>query len=354
MFHLFHRHRFKFFSAAAVFGMLLWFWTRPTPVTAGVNLRQALEAMGKSEFSKAEQHFRAELQLVPQQPVASEKLATLLVKSGRRWEASKYIATVLSQVNVRYDILAPLTGDPYESIDQARLEEWHRRDPADPSPLIGLAKIAFENGQSGEARDLIQKVLAVNPHELEAHVVAGEIIQATAASELFGWNQSLPEKADHHPGIWFIRAHWCEKSGELQMAARCFLEGLRLDPHNPVANSQLGELLGADDRGKPFLDRAEQLQQLNSSLAAIRGPDSVAGVWVMVEILQSLGRAREAAHWIRIAMSTNSLLMRRMTTDDEFATSTRRILAEGETVKDLNPATAFDLRDFPEWQPTKL
>ena len=284
---MFGHHRFKFLATAAMFGFLVWFWTRAVPATPGVHLRQGLEDLEKSEYSKAEQHFRAELQLVAQQPIASEKLAMLLVQSGRRWEASRYIETVLSQPTVRYDNLASLTGDPHESIDQSILEEWHHRASADPAPLIGLAKIAFKNGQTGEARDLVQKVMAVNPHELEAHVVAGEIIQATAASELFGWNQSLPETAEHHPGIWFVRGHWCQQSGEPQMAARCFLEGLRLDPNNRRASLQLGQLLGPD-RGKLFLDRAEQLQQLNDSLARIQGPDSLQGAWVAVDQISGL------------------------------------------------------------------
>ena len=74
---MFGHHRFKFLATSAMFGFLVWFWMRAVPATPGVHLRQGLEDLEKSEYSKAEQHFRAELQLVAQQPIASEKLAMI-------------------------------------------------------------------------------------------------------------------------------------------------------------------------------------------------------------------------------------------------------------------------------------
>ncbi|MDA1232946.1 MAG: tetratricopeptide repeat protein, partial [Planctomycetota bacterium] len=322
---MFRRHPFKWLFVAAIAAVSIWLRFRTVPVLPGDHLKTGLEAHTAGNFSTAEQHFRDELRLVPEQPFASEQLALLLIRSGRSWEASPHVQTTLSQQQIRQDHLVQFAGDPDQSIDESMLEDWHRRSPEVVSPLIGLARIAFRSGRTDEARELLDRILAESPHDLQAHVVKGHVELATSLSLLPDWNSKLPQDAKSHPGIWFVRGDWCQQAGDPEMATRCFLEGARLNPDDRMMNLRLGQLLGKD-KGQPFLERAETLRSVFDAVAFMQAHNSSAQAFNVAESLSSLGRVREASHWGQIAMTSNPQLMRRMTSDRAFADKYRRII----------------------------
>ena len=349
---MFRRHPLKWLVTAAVVGICIWLRFRTVPILPGDHLKMGLESLTAKEFSSAERHFRNELRLVPEQPVASEQLALLLIRSGRSWEASPCVRTFLKQDRIREDYLIKITGDPDQLIDESLLNDWQRQSPEDLSPLIGLARIAFRSGRTDEAQELLDRILALSPNDLEAHVIKGQAELATTMSRLPDWNSKLPKDAEYHPGIWFVRGDWCQQAGDPEMAARCFLEAIRLNPHDRNLNLRLGQLLGEVD-GRPFLEHADTLRKMYDAVTYVDKQNSYSQVWGLIESLHSLGRFREAAHWGQNAMTTDVRLMMRITKDREFADKYRRIMAAAHTVDDLHPGLKFQLKKFPDWHPPR-
>ena len=347
---MFRRHPLKWLVTVAVVGICIWLRFRTVPVLPGDQLKIGLKALAAGKFSMAHKNFLEELRLVPEQPMASEQLALLLIRSGRSWEAAPLIRKILSQQKVREDSLFQFTGDPNQLLDESMLQDWHRESPEDLAPLIGLAKIAFRSGKTDEARELIERLLASSPHDLEAHVVKGYAELATSLSRLPDWNRNLPEDAASHPGIWFVRGDWCQQSGNPEMATRCFLEGVCLNPFDRNLNLRLGQLLGKDE-GKPFLKRAETLRKSFNTVANTKTSKSPTLLWGLVETLYTLGRFPEAAQWGQTAMISDARLMLRMTSDLKFADKYRQIIAAANTTTDLNPALKFNREAFPGWRP---
>lgn len=348
---MFRRHPLKCLFAVLVAGIYLWLRFRTVPVLPGDYLKMGLEALAAGKFSSAEQHFRDELRLVPEQPVASGELALLLIRSGRNWEASPYVRTTLKQERIRQDSLVRISGDPELAIDESLLNDWHRQSPEELSPLIGLAKAAFRNGKTEEAHKLADRMLAISPNDLEAHVIKGHAELRTGFSQLPDWNRKLPHDAGQHPGIWLVRGEWCQQAGNPEMATRCFLEGMLLNPDDRNMNLRLGQLLG-DEKGQPFLERAETLRRLFDAISYIDKQTSYSQVLGLLKSLQSLGRFQEAGQWGQIAMTSDPSLMMRMTTDRDFSTEYSRVFsATGDKNGNLNQALKFNLKTFPEWLP---
>jgi len=347
---MFRRHPFKWLFVVAIAGLCLWLRFRTVPMLPGDHLKSGLEALAAGNFSSAERHFRDELLLVPNQPVACEQLALLLIRSGRSWEALPCVRTALKQQNLPQNNLARFSGDPGEWIDENLLKDWHRESPEDPAPLPGLARIALRSGRIEDARQLLAKVLSESPQDLEAHVVKGQVELATNRSQLPEWNSTLPKAAESHPEIWFVRGDWCQLSGDPEMARRCFLEGIRLNPNDRNLNLRLGQLLGQEDC-QPFLARAESLLRVSNAIYDMYSHSNSARALEVAESLFSIGRYREAAKWGQIAMISDQRLMWQMTTDLEFADKYRRITAGAEKENVWHEGSKIDVQSFPAWQP---
>ena len=348
---MFRRHPWKSLLGVSVFAAVLWFWNRPIPERPGLHLEMGLAAYKQGDYKSAEYHFREELRLVPRHPVVSEQLALLLLKTGRNHEASTYIQTLLSQREMfSFRSLSLFAADPDQVIDQGMLEEWRLHWPDDASPLVGLAKTAFSRGQPLEALEMLERVIAANPNETEAHVARGRIILTTSPELLPEWNRQLPPDAEKHAGIWFVRGEWCQQSGNSQMAIRCLLEGIGIDPNDRGANLRLGELLETTP-GAPFRERAENLRMLFNTVTLVEQGGNAAETWRTFELLRALGRFREAVLWGNFAMTSSLHLQMKMTQDEEFAKSYREMIAQAQEGRDLNPAEKIILDGFPDWQP---
>lgn len=347
---MFRRHPLKWIVAATVAGIWLWLRFRTVPVLPGDHLQAGVLALAAKEYSVAAQHFREELKVVPQQLLASEELAALLIRAGRSWEAAPYVRTALTQQKTRQDYLVLFSGDPDQSIDETMLNEWHRQSPEDATPLTGLARIALRSARTDDARRLLEGILASSPHDVEAHVVKGLVELAANPAGLHTWNKQLPPGAELHPGIWYVRGDWCQQADDRQMAIRCFLQGVRLNADDRGLSLRLGQLLGKD-KGQPFLDRAETLRMTFNAAAQLKKGSSATDAWSIALSLSALGRTREASQWGQVAMVSDSQMMRRMVSDRAFGDQYRQVIGAGSSGTNSNPALRIDLKAFPEWQP---
>ena len=116
----------------------------------------------------------------------------------------------------------------------------------------------------------LRKVLAVSPEQIEAQARLGALLlDASDSAAWLDWHARLPVKADEHPEIWVIRGIWAQNQDELRVAVRCFWEAVQRDPDHRIANYRLAQVLtalGQGARGEIFVERARELQELETEL----------------------------------------------------------------------------------------
>ena len=79
--------------------------------------------------------------------------------------------------------------------------------------------------------------------------------------EFSDWLRNLPATPDRHPGAWNLRGQWAEDEKQVEAAARCYWEALRLEPSDSLACYRLGVSLrglGREAEGEKLLDRSDQ------------------------------------------------------------------------------------------------
>jgi predicted Zn-dependent protease len=177
------------------------------PATAGSDyevalLRGGIASQEDNRLRAAESHFQTLLARSPEQLDAHRELARLYTVTGRRWQSRPHLEAIVRAGAFDLEQLLML-GDPDSVIDFSKdLERAQRRDPADPLPLVGLARIARKNGDHKQALTLVRSALKANPDDLQAQATLGQLLLENAPAEVAQWHAALPSAAEQHPEIW--------------------------------------------------------------------------------------------------------------------------------------------------------
>lgn len=325
--------------------------------TAGELLRE------QGYLSAALEQFRQAVRRDPDHTLAHRRLAFLYGVAARNYEAMPHRLRALDEPRVTpAEVFAVSMGDDFLENPEL-LAEFHRDNPADPLPKLGLARAALAQRRYAEAQTLLEDVVAAEPGNLEARVNLGRVFLALGHSEqLWNWFHDLPEGEWSHPGIGMVCGEWAERQGDVRAAVRCYCSALRLDPESAESNYQLGRLLSVLDEGalaEPFLTRASRLRgYTNDCYAVITRESDKTPVWQQdvrsaAESAETLGLTWEAAAWKRIAAG-----MAGANSEDEESQSTSR--AENSVAAqwpfrrsppEANPAVAFPIQDYPAFVP---
>jgi tetratricopeptide (TPR) repeat protein len=150
----------------------------------------------------------------------------------------------------------------------------------------------------------VRRVITSRYELAEAQALWGELCLDEELSELEHWYRQLPESAQNHAGVWFVRGQWAQRLNRNDVAARCYWECVRLDPTNRRATYQLGQTLAAlgSAASEAFLLRAAQLKEiaeLVERMLVTQGQDRAA-FRKLVELLQQTGRDWEAWAWVAL------------------------------------------------------
>ncbi len=265
---------------------------------------------------------------------ARERLIYLLNLAGRRWDALPHLLEMVRQEKSSAQQLLYL-GNIAKSVEnESELNHFLSAAPNDRLPLLGLARIRMREGALDECLRLLNEVLKQSPNLVEAHVQLGTLLLQT---DTLGssWNRSLPKAAELHPDIWFIRGEWSRNHGQLEAAARCFAESLRLDPDHLAALNAMAQVLsslGYSDRAQTIAKRAAQLEKLlvvferimsdewtarkalvqkNMSAAAyenhLRSKGRLEPIVLAAQQTLELGRGWEAIAWSQYGLSADPL-----------------------------------------------
>jgi tetratricopeptide (TPR) repeat protein len=109
--------------------------------------------------------------------------------------------------------------------------------------------------------------------------------------------------------VWWAKGLWAERLGDVDGAARCYWEAVRLHPNHRRADYRLAQMLSALGRkreSEPFYERAKKLKDLVQHLKEIElrsvAVPTPPDMMIAGEMCKSLGRlfvGREATHLAR-------------------------------------------------------
>jgi len=249
---------------------------------------------------EAEAAYEWVLKLEPDDPATHERLAFLLGVTGRRHESRDHFLALIRSGRATLQMLA-LLGDLERPVEQAEyLQRCAGSHPEDVLVRLGLAAQALHDGRTVDARGILETVVARAPHLIGAQALLGELL-LDEQDAFQRWASQLPSVADSHPEIWFIRGLQSKQAAQLQAAARCFWQTLKLAPAHRRATYQLGQVLNAleEPSATEFTQRAvllfdlthaidQALQSLGRNEQAVRR---------VIDLLQKTGRIQEAAAW---------------------------------------------------------
>lgn len=115
----------------------------------GATYHQQAKLFGRpADMQTAEQYYHLCLARNPSHEACQRALAVLLVEQNRSGEA------------------------------MASLQEWARREPANPNPQIELARLCQEHGDARQAENHLIDALAADPNNTRALVALGQLREA--------------------------------------------------------------------------------------------------------------------------------------------------------------------------------
>jgi tetratricopeptide (TPR) repeat protein len=293
----------------------------------------------------AERYLRRALALDPGAVEAHEKLARLLLTLGRSWDALPHQLAVLQDGYFNGNWLSDMGLIEFPAFFQhAFVQDCLTVDTHDPTPLLASAREALERNRREDAERLLRQIVAAVPGQLDAQAHLGRLLVETP--EFPRWQARLPSEATQHPEIWVTYGLWARQQRQLQAAARCFWEALRLYPEHRLACQELGMLLNAlgdPARGRMFTDRVAKLNHMQQMMAnGIEGPPEVRKI---AEALEALDRRWEATAWYYVVFRAYPHLE----WAEQGLSRLARYLDFPAVLTDpaANPAAQIDLSDYP-------
>ncbi|MEW4490651.1 FG-GAP-like repeat-containing protein [Thalassoglobus sp. JC818] len=252
-------------------------------------------------LSEAVEQYHLVLKDDPQNIACHERLAFLEAMAGRRWEAEGHYFALIQSGSATLQELA-LFADLDRPIEPGEyLDECIAVAPDDRYVQLAQAQSAIASGDRATAVELLRDDLARYPDDVSTLSSLGKLISESHDQELAAWNRSLPEQAESHPDIWYVRGRWASQSKEFSVAEQCLRKSLMLAPQHRQAMYLLIQSITASgetpnielvNRSKALLELSQQVDQVLRSNG--KSEESVHSV---VELLKSTGRIWETCAW---------------------------------------------------------
>ena len=255
------------------------------------------------QLSKAEECYAHVLSHKPDDLPSHSQLAFLKGFSGRRWESLPHLWKLISGGDVTLDSLT-LIADFERPITQPEyLTRCRTNAPEDVLVQLAVVSESIANGQFAGAGERLASVVRQKPQLLSAQAKLGELLVVDDRAFL-DWHRKLPESADTHPEIWFVRGLFAKKHGQLEVAARCSWEAVRIAPSHRRGNYQLSQVLTVLKKAVAdvFVGHSTRLLELTGALNQVVVSDGLdePAVQNAVSILESIGRFDEARAWAKL------------------------------------------------------
>jgi len=177
-------------------------------------------AFWQSKPEEARAHFKRALELAPVWDVVAGEYGASLAQWGERAEA------------------------------KAMLQSAMRLRPSSSRPLIGLARLAIDDGDDGQALALARKATELDPSSSAAFVLLADVLGSTPEAEVAlrkALELSPNDPMLHH----YLGTHLATRDIDLEDAEAAFKKAVELDPNSPawfdlgLILQERGELKGA-------------------------------------------------------------------------------------------------------------
>ncbi len=315
-------------------------------LTAVYELGEAYRLSG--QLFRAEECFEHVLASKPDHLLAHARVAFLRGFSGRRWESLPHLWALVGYGEITTDGLS-LIGDAERPVEQPEfLLQCRNRSPDDVYVRLAHVSNEIAKGRLDGCREILTSVVQAQPEILSAQAKLGELLVDDDFA-FVKWHRQLPEGANGHPDIWFVRGLFARKHGELQIAARCSWEAVKIAPSHRRANYQLGQVLTVltHDAAKVFIDQGTRLLALTGELNEVIKSDGrhEPAFRSVVEILESIGRDREARAWAELS---STRFQHSDWPQDALVRLSSRGSQAGSPHVESNPALTHDLSGFPD------
>jgi tetratricopeptide (TPR) repeat protein len=187
---------------------------------------------------------------VKQEPKSQQVLAAgadLAIRWGQWDKALEFLDAALAAGPPRSDLLQSVVfvelrkQDLQAAHDVAR--QWHSLRPNEPASALAFAIVLVEGNHWGEARPLLEKVLAASPDDKGAQLAMGVVLYNAgelASSKKFLLS-SLGGSADDANAHYFLGLI-AKQEGDAPAAVQQMEQSIAVQAVNPRAFSQLGQL----------------------------------------------------------------------------------------------------------------
>lgn len=281
---------------------------RNTSVSARL-LEAELAADQLYNLTRAENAYRAALQLAPNNLTGLQGLVRLLSVCGRRQEALPMILKLV-QLEQASDLLTIAARASGAINDPELLSAAQQRYPDDVNVLTGLALLAERSGDLDRAILLSRQAVSLNPSFVPAHAALGQyLLAAHRFDDLDQWNETLPPGSSDYAQTWRVKGYLAEHHGQLPQSLEYFLRAVRQGPELRDVYHRISRLLQRtpDQRTAAlFSARLVAIQRLETLQDRMfeTGP---AATDVMIEMIDQfclLGRLWEARGWTQLALAS--------------------------------------------------
>ncbi|MFG0335975.1 MAG: FG-GAP-like repeat-containing protein, partial [Maioricimonas sp. JB049] len=332
---------------------------RIPPSASGPEVVQTLKTCGQTalrtgQAADAEAFYQRAVELAPGDLLVHRRLSALYLAQARRWESHPHLLALIKGKAFTLDNIGFL-GNMEELYDAEQLiAHFERTDPDNLVPLMGRARLLLFKASPVKAEALLRRIVERHPDLIEAQAQLGVVFVSThREADFYEWHGQLPEGADGHPEIWWVRATQARREGNRRAAIRCAWEALRLDPNHLGATYQLAQLLateGHEQKAQVFAERAGRLEELASAIHHILLREATAEHMLQCAALcEQIGRVWEAWGW-HVALETYH--------PDRVAEGERERLAAlltpstPQTLPGHQLALHFDLSSYPlpDWK----
>lgn len=196
-------------------------------------------------YRLAEAHYREYLAHYPLDPLANQRLMRLLQAQGRTWESLEFARNRVLSGRFTGEELAVLALPESHWLFAQDLYELRReRYPEELLNDLALVRQAALDDRLAIERERLEAMANRYPRQIEVLAWLGQLYFETGDRDRFvAWNAGLPDEANSHPHVWYLRGMWEKDQNQYQKAAGCFLRAQLCSASHSRSQYQLVQMV---------------------------------------------------------------------------------------------------------------
>ena len=267
---------------------------------AKLGVQLASHWMTRNQIQPAIKALRLAAEFSPQSPEPYRLLAQIYGVTGHRADVVNCLMELIKRNAFTRDDLTVLSSINPSLNSPERLKLMLQADPSDKAPLISFAMSELDRNRVPSAKKYLLQITDVQPDDMEAQSILGELYADFEPDEFLDWNSRLPPQAEQDSRVWLARGKWLQTHGPAESTIRCLFEAIVREPESLSANMLMGQVLktrGELELGNAFTERARRLQRIIDLSSRMSEPRADEWIEPMIEELEATGRLWEAWAW---------------------------------------------------------